>query len=270
MTPAAETTRSVRLPGVLLAAALGLGFGLSCVRAETPAAAFDAANRLYAEGKYRNAAGAFEQLRATGVAAAALDFNLGNALFKSGQIGRAIAAYRAAERIAPRDPDVRANLQFARNQVEGPTRPVNRWERWFSRLTVNEWTGLAATGFWLGFLLLALGQWRPGWRPRLRAYVMASATGTLLGAAGLVMALRFDRGVTTAIVVQREVVVRSSPFEESESAFNAHDGAEFDVLDAKDNWLQITDGGKRIGWIKRDAVLLLGAPKAGATPPPAG
>ena len=50
-----------------------------------------------------------------------LKANLGNAYFKSGQLGKAIAAYREAEQMSPRDPDVRANLRFARNQVQGPT-----------------------------------------------------------------------------------------------------------------------------------------------------
>ena len=40
-------------------------------------------------------------------------FNLGNAWFKAGEAGRAILAFRQAEKLSPRDPDVRANLQFA-------------------------------------------------------------------------------------------------------------------------------------------------------------
>ena len=108
------------------------------------AAAFDSANRLYEEGKFANAASAYEKLAQSGETSAALYFNLGNALFKSGQIGRAIAAYRTGEQITPRDPDLRANLQFARNQVQSPTLSPSRWQRWLGRLTLNEWTLLAA------------------------------------------------------------------------------------------------------------------------------
>jgi Flp pilus assembly protein TadD len=69
----------------------------------------------------REAAAAYEQILTNGAVSPALYFNLGNAHFKAGQLGRAIAAYRQAERLTPRDPDVRANLQFARNRVQGPT-----------------------------------------------------------------------------------------------------------------------------------------------------
>ena len=65
---------------------------------------FEAANKLYEEGKYADAAASYERLLQGGQVSAALYFNLGNAAFKSSQIGRAIAAYRQAERIAPRKP----------------------------------------------------------------------------------------------------------------------------------------------------------------------
>ena len=128
------------------------------VAAASPAALsdpFDSANRLYEQGKFPEAASAYEGLIRSGPVSPALYFNLGNAWFKSGQTGRAIAAYRRAERIAPRDPDLRANLQFVRNQVQGPTLLPDRWERGLSRLTVNEWTVLAAVALWLAAPWLA-------------------------------------------------------------------------------------------------------------------
>ena len=99
------------------------------VGAAEPAAAFDAANKLYEQGKPAEAAQAFERLAQAGQTSGPLYFNLGNACFKAGQIGRAIAAYRQAELLAPRDPDARANLQFARKQVEGPTLAPRRIAR---------------------------------------------------------------------------------------------------------------------------------------------
>src|SRR4051794_29504249 len=76
-------------------------------RAEDLAAAFDQANKLYEQGKFAEAAGAYEKLAQSTPASPALYFNLGNAWFKAGQSGRAIAAYRRAEILAPRDPNLR-------------------------------------------------------------------------------------------------------------------------------------------------------------------
>ena len=94
---------------VLLAALLFTSAGL----AADVSSNFDAANKLYEEGKFSDAAAAYEQMIQSGTASSAIYFNLGNAFFKSGQLGRAVAAYRDARTIAPHDPDVRANLDFA-------------------------------------------------------------------------------------------------------------------------------------------------------------
>jgi tetratricopeptide (TPR) repeat protein len=224
-------------------------------RAEISGSAFESANKLYEEGKYSEAATAYATLLQTGQTSAALYFNLGNAFFKSGQIGRSIAAYRLAGQMTPRDPDVRANLQFARNQTQGPTLSPGRWQRWLGRLTLNEWTGLAAGAAWLWFLLLALRQWRPGLRPALPGYVItaAIAAGLLCGCAAA--ALYETRLTRVAIVIAGDAEVRHGPLAESQTAFTAHDGAELQVLDQKDEWLQVSAGPRRMGWLRRDQAL---------------
>jgi tetratricopeptide (TPR) repeat protein len=222
------------------------------------AAAFDSANKLYEEGKFTDAASAYEKLARSGETSAALYFNLGNAFFKSGQTGRAVAAYRTAEQITPRDPDLRANLQFARNQTTGPTLPPGRWQRWLGRLTLNEWTLLAAGAVWLWLLLLAALQWRPALKPALRMYVFSLAILAGLSCACVAATLRETRFTRTAIVVTRDVVVRYGPLAESPTAFTVHDGAELRVLDQKDEWLQVTAGPRRIGWLRRDQTLVTG------------
>jgi tetratricopeptide (TPR) repeat protein len=219
-------------------------------------ASFEAANKLYEEGKYADAAASYQRLLQGGQVSAALCFNLGNAAFKSSQIGRAIAAYRQAERLAPRDPDVRANLQFARNQVQGPTLAVGRWQRWLTRFTLNEWTVMAAAALWLLFLLLGFLQWRPALKASLRRAVLAVAAVAVLLAACLVAALYQGRFVRIAVVVKPEVVVRAGWFDESKEAFTVHDGAELKVLDQNDKWLQVRADPLRLGWLPRDVVVI--------------
>jgi tetratricopeptide (TPR) repeat protein len=227
-----------------------------CSRADLSASAFESANKLYEEGKFAEAAAAYESLVQSRQVSAALYFNLGNAWFKSGQIGRAIAAYRQAEQITPRDPDLRANLQFARNQTPAPTLSPSRWHRWLGRLTLNEWTVLAAVALWLWLLLLAILQWRPNLRLVLRAYVFSLAVLAALLCACAAAALQETRFTRAAIVITHEATVRYGPLAESPAAFTVHDGAELRVLDQKDEWLQVSGGPRRTGWLRRDQTLL--------------
>src|SRR6185436_15071392 len=59
------------------------------LRAADLTPAFEAANKLYEEGKYPDAIAAYDKLLETGNASAALYFNRGNAFLKLGQLGRA-------------------------------------------------------------------------------------------------------------------------------------------------------------------------------------
>ena len=245
------------VPASLLAVILiMLGFGIfraaGAVEAETN---FDAANKLYGSGKFEDAANAYDQLIQAGRVSPALYFNLGNACFKSGQLGRAIAAYRQAGQLAPRDPDVRANLQFAKNQVQGPTLRVRIWQRGLGTLSLNEWTALATGACWLTFGLLIARQIRPSLAGSLRVWTWLAGTATLALAGCLLFAFTQNPTRQTAIVATTEATVRNGPFDESPATFTAHDGAELRVLDHKNDLLQVTDGTRRVGWVKRDAMI---------------
>ena len=222
------------------------------------ATAFDAANKLYEEGKYAGGGAALQKLVQSGLVSDTLYFNLGNACYKAGQNGRAIAAYRQAERLAPRDPSVRFNLQFVRKKVNGNDNVPGRWwQRWLSRLTLNEWTMLTTSSLWLWFLLLALIQWRRELKRTLRSCINIFGTASGLLAVCLGTALYDYYFNQPAIVIAREAVVRNGPLDESQSAYSVQDGMELTVLDQKDDWLQVSDARQRIGWLKRTEVLLL-------------
>ena len=132
------------------------------------AADFSAANKLYAEGKFADAADACEKMLQTGGWSPALLFNAGNAEFKSGHLGKAIAAYRRATLLTPRDAELRANLAFVRNQVQGATVRESRWQNWVNTLTLNEGAILTAVLFWLLLGLFAIRQIRPALVPNSR------------------------------------------------------------------------------------------------------
>ena len=243
--------------GLQLALCLAIFAGAQCAaRGAEAAASFETANKLYEEGKFQDAAAAYQKLALSGETSAALFFNLGNAFFKSGQVGRAIDAYRRAEQINPRDPDIRANLRFARKQSSGPSVDATIVQQWLGRVSLNEWTLMAGAAFWLLFLLLAAMQWRPALRPSLRLLTLLTALAVVVLGVCVGMVYYETRVVRTAVVVTHDAIVRRGPFGESQEAFAAHDGAELRVLDQKDDWVQVSAGPGRFGWVRRDQLLL--------------
>jgi tetratricopeptide (TPR) repeat protein len=210
---------------------------------------FATANRLYAEGKFSAAAANYENLLETSGVSANLLFNYGNAEFKAGNLGGAIAAFRRAELLAPRDQEIRANLDYVRNQVQGATVRPARWQEWLGQLSLNEWTGLTALAFWLVLGLLTVRQLRPALTPRLKGFTTLACLLTLgLGTGtGLQAASHFTQA--TAVVTTTPAIARSGPFDDAQESFRAHDGAELSIVSRHDDWVEVADTQGKIGWL---------------------
>lgn len=237
--------------------ALGLGLlllGAACARDPGLDAArtFEEANRLYLDGKYEEAAARYEALD---LESGAVLYNLGNAWFRAGQRGRAVAAYRRAQRYRPGDPYVEANLaQALRTDAEAPAKGVLAhvffWQDWLSYPAKFRWLSLAAT---LAFLLALLARFRRAWRPALWGALVVTAL--LAGSAAL--AWHDVAGTTHGVTTTPDLVARKGNAETFEPAFTEPlpEATEFTVIEARRDWLHVRLSGGLEGWIRRaDAV----------------
>jgi tetratricopeptide (TPR) repeat protein len=218
---------------------------------------FSAANKLYAEGKFADAAAGYEKILQTGEQSPALLFNYANAEFKAGHLGLAIAAYRRAEQLSPRDPELRANLAFVRNQVQSATLRESRWQNWTGLLTLNEGALLTAMLFWLTAALFIARQFRPALVSRLKSATRIFVALTLFSGAVLGLQAANHFSSATAVVIANNVTARSGPFDDAQSAFTARDGAELSVLDRHAGWVQIAGGAGKSGWLPAKQVEVL-------------
>jgi tetratricopeptide (TPR) repeat protein len=241
------------VPGMVLALFFVLtlpGFGADI------SATFDSANKLYEQGKFTDAVAAYNKLVQAGTVSPAIYFNLGNAYFKSGQVGRAIAAFREAENLAPRDPDVRANLQFIRARVQAPSAsPTVSWQQWLTTLTVNEWAILSVIILWVWLGLWVLIQFRPQLKQSLRVVLWCGGAAIFI-CGGCTYAAWSSESRKTAIVVAKDAMLHNGPLEEAPATITVHDGAELPVIDTKNDWLQVRVDNQHVGWLKREQVAL--------------
>jgi tetratricopeptide (TPR) repeat protein len=230
--------------------------GAARAQAQTNSDPFLQGNKFYEEGKYSQAAALYEELLRAGHVSPAIYFNAGNAWFKDGQVGRAIYDYRRAEQLAPRDPDIRANLGIARAQAgtSSAALPGSRWTRWVGRVTLNEWACAASAVLALFFFVLTARQISPAFGKS------SGGLGGVLAAASLWLLICLGLSINqqwlekSSIVIVPEAVVRWGPDDESKSAFTAHDGAEMLVLGRDGDWVQVSDAGRHIGWLQQKNV----------------
>ncbi len=220
-----------------------------------PAGVYNEGNRLYARKDYAGAVRAYQQALAAGPNADA-GYNLGNAWFKSGKIGKAIVAYRRAWYLEPRDADIAANLAFARgyrvDKVLTLPSPLARGlDRALHFLSVREAAWLAAACFALAALSLSLWILRRWTAFLAAAAVLAVLFGLCLGSQ---QAWLGEVSARPAVVVVPEVSAQSGPGEEFKQILLVHDGTEVRVREARGGYLLVQLPGGSGGWVPKDAV----------------
>ncbi len=250
----------------LAVAALALAICGACAQqTHDPLAKGD---ELYRAGDFAGAAQAYREALAGGLDGARVQYNLGNALYRSGNPGEAIAHWLAAQAMAPRDPDIRANLQRAlMERPQGPPAPSPSWlhslvSRVIDSLTLSELAGAAALLYWLaaaaGIALLV--RTRPS-RSLHRALIVLAVLGVVALALGIGRWWSYHR-VERAVVVTEATTVNTGPGESFGAAQTVTQGGLLRIVGRDSGWTKvIAEGGVR-GWVRDDAIVRVPAPGA--------
>ncbi|MBX3028444.1 BatD family protein [bacterium] len=246
--------------GAWLALLLGAALLTTPARADdVPATAFYAGNEAYAAGRYDEAIASYQRARGGGVDSGALEFNLGNAFMKRGDIGRAIASYERAARLLPRDPDVGANLAFARERANLEPAGAPVWQRVFAPFAHRATTAELATMFaalWWGFwaLLVARLLWPAGQGALARAAIAAAVLAGIVALSLVVRVGWVERPGAAVVVAAGDTPVRFEPTANGTEHFIVTAGVDVSVREERDGWLLIARADGRRGWIPADAV----------------
>jgi tetratricopeptide (TPR) repeat protein len=118
---------------------------------------FDQAQAAYDEGRYAEASILYENLLSNNVRNIEVEYNLANACFKNGELPQAVLHYRKAWYSAPRDPDIRANMNFALSAAGTIEPAAELTGKFFNMLSKNEWVMAAIGSYILFTLLMVLG-----------------------------------------------------------------------------------------------------------------
>ena len=163
-------------------------------------------------------------------------YNLGATLYRAGADGKATAAWIRAARLAPRDPAIRRALQLL-----PPPDPVTEQMLHVGWATPAEWGFIAATGWVILWLTLALG----GRRRAVIALFGAVAIGaSLLGA---IEWRRRDRPV--AVVIADAAPVRAAPYGGASAAATVQGGGALLVDRDYGPWVEVHRSDGIHGWV---------------------
>lgn len=225
-----------------------------------PAQVFADGNAAYAAGDYARAVTLYQQLLSEQGDSAPVYYNLGNSYVRLGQLGAAIAAYRQAQRLEPRQEDIAANLTFVRHKVQDALPPssgntlLNMLFFWHHGLSVSElaWgTALLNVLFWSLFSM---------YRFYTRNEIVRWLTlfvGMAVVALGGSWAVHALWPSHVAVVTTAEADVHGATSFDSIVRFKLHDGAEISAVDQEKDWIKIRLPDGTLGWISASNVQLL-------------
>ena len=215
---------------------------------------------LYESGDYAGAERQWESLTTSGHEDSHLWYNLGNAYFQQDKTGLAILAYRRGLRLAPRDREIRENLEIARSlrmeslNLENPRGIGKIWSWTRHSFSPGEMALMGLGALWIAAILTLFGILRQlPWR-RLQGSLIASLL--LLGflSIGAWRAEWEDWSGREGVLTAPAVEAQSGPGVDYITLFELHEGAELRLLEQRGDWMRISLGAGLEGWVPVEGV----------------
>lgn len=232
--------------------------GRSCLAADTPSVEelYFEANRAYKEDRYQEAVDGYLELIDKGFTSGHLYYNLGNACFRSGQLGRAILNYKRAQLLIPRDADLNYNLRYALDQTQDAISADQNFLKqaffWLDEIALRElmW-GFAVLNllFW-GILLLRLIV-RPEWSYYVFIVLLVF---WLVGSVSLGVKWHQVNTDLRVVILAKEVEILAGPDADDTVLFKLHEGTTIHRERIEDGWSLIRLSENKRGWVKSNAI----------------
>ena len=230
----------------------------SAVTAADPASVFREANIAYRASDYAKAASLYESLISQGKKAAVIYYNLGNAYFKQGQIGQAILQYERAKKLAPRDRDITANLNYVRSLLEYRVEDKRNWylralDSALSAFTEKE-IGIVSLVlgflFWISWAFSLYRQPDLPWKWKRKTLLIL----TLLAATFWFLKGFHDLEAGEAIVLKPQAAVRYGPSYKDQVALRLGEGIKVRIAKQEGDWSRVVLTNGDTGWIPKEEI----------------
>ena len=213
----------------------------------------------YKQGNFKQAAINFKALAQTNIKNPYLYYNIANAYLKADDIGHAVLWYERAKLLAPNDPDLNFNLDYANTLVKDKKEEVMNimdvlffWDNMISLKTIQ------MTSIFFSFLFFTWAAARV-----VKKQKVLSGTGIILCSLFVlvtaVTGLNYYKRIMwqNAVIVQETIAVRSGVTDTSTKLFSLHAGTKVKVKQIKKQYLKILFSKGKVGWVKiTDAIII--------------
>ncbi len=225
---------------------------------------FTLGNEAYMKGDYETALNHFLEAE-PGTEGLAINYNLGNAYFKLGEIPESILHYERALRFDPSNEDVQYNLSIANDLIADKIEvlPKSKLQIWWKTfrysLGPDGWAEICIALALVSVLLFLLyyfshstGLRRFGFFGGILTFIFLVLTYTLAQSAE-----NYRYAEKSAIVFTDKVDVKSEPRGGSVNVFVLHSGTKVEILSQEGEWYEVEIASGAQGWIYQDELRLV-------------
>ena len=199
----------------------------------------------------------------------AIFYNLGNAYYRQGNLGKAVVNYERALKLDPTDDDARTNLEFVQEkltdkQLDDGSVMTNLWNNILAWFGADSWAWISILLFSVFIACAATYLFSSIISVRKFSFFGGIIVFFLTLGAVLVSFAAANRAQSSdyAIILPPSSQLSTSPREarsQSEQAFLLHEGSKVLVLDsintaAEGKWYEVRVGARERAWIKASEV----------------
>lgn len=187
---------------------------------------------------------------------AKLYYNLANAYFLRGQLGKAILNYRRAAKIDGSDENIKKNLAFARGRridkvaIKTEKRVLQTLFFWYYDFSIKTKFLLTCIFFGIVCVCITAAIWFGRIGP-LMAAIAILGIFTICFLVSVIVESRNQVSTICGVIISKEVVARQGDGQNYPASFKEplHEGTEFDLLENRPGWFHIKLSDDSDGWV---------------------
>lgn len=223
---------------------------------------FYEANEAYKLDEFDKAIKLDESITSKGLSSANLYYNLGNAYFKRGDMGKALLNYERARRLKPGDSDILANYQYAKSQMKQQDMTEKRAFvlRWLdfrmSYITLKQNVMIAFLFYCIIIAYFIVARVFKKYN-NYSTFILPVLCFVLI----IILVPLFHKIKNLnqgAITISKITDARFEPSADAPVNFPLYEGMKVYILRTQGSWQKVKRPDGKIGWVKASAVELVG------------
>jgi tetratricopeptide (TPR) repeat protein len=220
---------------------------------------FNKANDEYTKANYEKAIELYESIFKKDMEAGELYFNLGNAYYKTNQIGMAILNYERAKKLLPNDEDIETNLALANLKTEDKIESTTSlsFTAFFNNIanlaSEKAWSLFCIVSFSFSLLLYTL--YLISNQIILQKSFFYAASSVLLFSIITFFITQFKynkiKHSNEAIIISPVTTITAAPASKSTKLFMLHEGTKAIITEEENSFLQLRLSNGNVGWVAK-------------------